>query len=551
MGESGQLTRRTMLAQTAAGAAMLLSPHLATAAGDPGRITSRALGSLGDTPRAIRPPAAAVLVGVQWSTPSHPSLELRVLDGVGRWGGWVSAASQGHDPDGAGSQGEARFGEPLWIGRGSQWIELRSRDEVNDVVLHFISQAPAPSAKAAVAYPRAQPVLDAGPGQPPIIARRGWAQGQAPPERLAGYGRILLAFVHHTVNPNGYSAADVPAMLRAIFDYHRYVRGFFDIAYNFLIDAYGRIWEGRAGGIDMAVIGAHAGAYNQESTGVAMLGDFTSVVPSTAALRALEHLLAWKLSLHGVPAHGKTRVLVEPMDAFYTPFRPGAHVLLPRIAGHRDGDLTDCPGNALYARLPAIRRRVAPLAGVPAVITFVAPRATAGQPVALGGAIGMSRGTPLAGAAVEIQQLHWRPGAAHASTETLARTVSSSGGAWQASVTLEHNAFLRALHRAAPAAVSDWQQVDVALAIALNLVSTAPLQVSGTIAPGHRRVLVTLYRAGHLHRPIAVRHANGSQRSFEVTLPSPPPGDYVVIARTRASSLNAAGSSPPVRVTIT
>ena len=126
-----------------------------------------------------------------------------------------------------------------------------------------------------------------------------------------------------------------------------------------MIDAFGRIWEGRAGGIDMAVLGAQAGGYNAHSMGVAMLGDFMNVVPSRAAINAVEHLLAWKLSLHGVPAIGRATVVVDPADAFYTPFAPGAHVSLPRIAGHRDGDTTDCPGNALYRRLRSIRPRVA------------------------------------------------------------------------------------------------------------------------------------------------------------------------------------------------
>ena len=144
-------------------------------------------------------------------------------------------------------------------------------------------------------------------------------------------------------------------MLLAIFDYHKFVRNFFDIGYNFVIDAFGRIWEARAGGIDEPVVGAQAGAYNEESTGVAVLGTFTSVVPPQAAITALEHLLAWKLALHGVPALGRVMVVVDPADAFYTPFRPGAHVMLPRVAGHRDGDLTGCPGTAFYDRLPAIR----------------------------------------------------------------------------------------------------------------------------------------------------------------------------------------------------
>lgn len=97
------------------------------------------------------------------------------------------------------------------------------------------------------------------------------------------------------------------------------------------------------------------------ATGVAVLGTFIDIVPPPAAIRALERLLAWKLSLHGVPAVGHVTVEVDPADAFYTPFKPGAHVSLPRVAGHRQGDSTDCPGDAFFARLPSIRPHVAAL----------------------------------------------------------------------------------------------------------------------------------------------------------------------------------------------
>jgi len=158
------------------------------------------------------------------------------------------------------------------------------------------------------------------------------------------YETVKLRFVHHSDGTNGYSPGEVPSILLGIFAYHVYVRGFWDIAYNFAVDAFGRIWEARAGGIDLPVMGAHAGGYNAESTGMVVLGTFMDVVPSPAAIAALERLLAWKLSLHGVPTHGRVTVEVDPDGAIYTAFAPGAHVSLPRVAGHRDGDTTDVRG---------------------------------------------------------------------------------------------------------------------------------------------------------------------------------------------------------------
>ncbi|HXW58447.1 MAG TPA: N-acetylmuramoyl-L-alanine amidase, partial [Solirubrobacteraceae bacterium] len=253
---------------------------------------------------------------------------------------------------------------------------------------------------------------------------------------------VRMAFVHHTENPNGYLPGEVPAMLRAIFAFHRYVRGWNDIGYNFVIDLYGRIFEARAGGIDEAVVGAQAGGYNTESTGVAVLGEFMSVPVSPAAARALERLLAWKLSLHGVPALGQVTVRVNPAGASYTPFRPGQRVSLPRVAGHRDGDSTDCPGNVLYAQLPELRPRIHRLAGRPARLTLTlagqAPAAP-GQPagavqITLAGTFTFLDGTPITGASVLVQARSVAQRGEVVDEQTLARAVSDAGGSWSATI---------------------------------------------------------------------------------------------------------------------
>jgi hypothetical protein len=347
------------------------------------------------------------------------------------------------------------FGEAIWSGP-ADYVQLRASRPVRGLLVHFVSAQHKRAARAATAYPLATPTLQAGPGQPRIIARRAWADGQAPPAVSPSYGTIKLAFVHHSETPNGYSAGDVPSMILSIFDYHRYTRGFYDIAYNFAIDAYGRTWEARAGGIDRPVVGAHAGAYNTESTGVVVLGSFMDVAPSAAAIDALEHFLAWKLSLHGLPTRGKVSVVVNPADAFYTPFPPGAHVSLPRIAGHRDGDSTDCPGDAFYARLPRIRARSTRLAGTPGHVTLSAPSvATAGTPIRLSGRLALLGGKPIPGAPVEVQQLRG------ASERTIATATTAADGSWQTAVVLQRSALLRALHRPAPAVVSGLTRIRV------------------------------------------------------------------------------------------
>jgi N-acetylmuramoyl-L-alanine amidase len=145
---------------------------------------------------------------------------------------------------------------------------------------------------------------------------------------------MSTAVVHHTVNSNAYGPGDSIGMMRAIWAYHVQSLGYCDIAYNFIIDNYGVPYEGRLGGIDQSVVGAHAIGANYGTTGVAMLGTFSSVLPSSGSLGTLENVIRWKLKIHGD----------NPFDD------PAADIL-----GHRDTSATECPGQALYDYLPYTR----------------------------------------------------------------------------------------------------------------------------------------------------------------------------------------------------
>ena len=94
------------------------------------------------------------------------------------------------------------------------------------------------------------------------------------------YGTIKAGFVHHTVNANDYTAEQVPAIIRGIYAYHTQSRGWSDIGYNFLVDRFGRIWEGRYGGVDRPVVGAHTLNYNEESFAMSAIGNFETAQPS-------------------------------------------------------------------------------------------------------------------------------------------------------------------------------------------------------------------------------------------------------------------------------
>jgi uncharacterized protein with LGFP repeats len=207
----------------------------------------------------------------------------------------------------------------------------------------------------------------ASPVQPAITTHAQWGPGLgwnpspdcAPGPTIAG--ALKFAVVHHTVNSNSYGPNDSAAIVRAIWQYHVGTLGYCDIAYNFLVDQYGQIFEGRVGGIDKAVVAAHTGGFNTNSTGAAFIGDFSSQQPPVAAWNAMVSLLAWKLSLHHVdPSKGFTATSAGAGARWPA----GTVVSFPNaIVGHRDLWPTECPGNAFFPRLGELRDAVQPQIG--------------------------------------------------------------------------------------------------------------------------------------------------------------------------------------------
>jgi len=455
MTDARGMTRRSLFAAAAGAAAGgLVRPAGAVAAISRAALpagvaepvcSERWVGTLSRQPRTVDLGRNADLVGLEWPAASRAvGLELRARREDGSHSPWVPAGGHGHGPDS--SPPSARLtGDPLWTG-GGQTLQLRAARVVDGVRLKLVdvsfgrsarlqALAAGPQATQA-ALPLVSTSLSAGAGQPPIIARRAWARGMAPPRVAPQYGAVEMAFVHHTENPNGYTPAEVPAMLRAIYAFHRYANGWNDIGYNFVLDLFGRIFEARAGGVDEPVVGAQAGGYNLVSTGVAVLGSFSEVPISTAARQSLERLLAWKLSLHGVSAIGRVTVRVNPAGARYSRFPAGAHVSLPHIAGHRDGDSTECPGNVLYGELAGVRRRVQVLAGRPARATLSLVAGASAASGVLSGTVTLLDGTPIAGAPVEIQQRNVSEKGELVDEQTLFQLMTGAGGEWSQPVAI-------------------------------------------------------------------------------------------------------------------
>jgi uncharacterized protein with LGFP repeats len=211
------------------------------------------------------------------------------------------------------------------------------------------------------------PTATLGPGQPPnIISRAEWGAGSG--MRCGGpyYGSGIRAGVlHHTATGNDYAPEDSAAILRSIYAYHTVTLGWCDIAYNALVDKYGQVFEGRAGGITKDVMGSHTGGFNSDVWGVSMIGNFEDDPPPDVMIKTVGRLLGWRLSLDKVNPMGM--VHLKSAGGKYTVVPGGKVVQLPEIFAHRDVGNTECPGNLGYAALAEIRKLAAAFNGPPDV----------------------------------------------------------------------------------------------------------------------------------------------------------------------------------------
>ncbi|MEU7579480.1 FG-GAP-like repeat-containing protein [Streptomyces sp. NPDC041068] len=198
--------------------------------------------------------------------------------------------------------------------------------------------------------------------QPPVVTRAAWGADEStvkdPPEYIE---KVKAVFVHHTVGANDYSCAQSPALVRGLMAYHIETEGWNDLGYNFLVDKCGQIFEGRGGGIDVPVRGAHTYGFNGDSAGIAVLGDFEGDPatnkpagrPTRAALESVARVAAWKLGQYGGNPTGKVTLTAADDTGVW---KKGEQASLNTISGHRDGFATVCPGKNLYAELGEIRR---------------------------------------------------------------------------------------------------------------------------------------------------------------------------------------------------
>lgn len=192
-------------------------------------------------------------------------------------------------------------------------------------------------------------------GMPKVISRAGWGANESlrcsNPTIDDGVSAITI---HHTAGSNNYTEAQAAAQVRGAYSYHAKTLGWCDIGYQSLVDKYGNIYEGRAGGMTKAVQGAHAGGFNQNTWAISMMGDYSYNTPPEATINAVGELAGWRAKVAGFDPTGTDTHYSEGTS--YSKYSYGARVPLPNIFAHRDVGLTACPGDAGYAQMDNIRR---------------------------------------------------------------------------------------------------------------------------------------------------------------------------------------------------
>ncbi len=305
---------------------------------------------------SLSPTALAVRLDADIPQDTDLVIEVRSGADTEHWSPWAPLYTPGLDGDGRRS-----FENLITAAPGERWAQARVRfrgpnnhlPTLRALSLVPIDASRGPStaqimgsaqtrqSRSARSAGLSAPIEAQNVPQPTIISRAEWGANEDwmtwPPE----YSPVRKIIIHHTVTGN--DEADPAAIVRAIYYYHAVVRGWGDIAYNYLVDRYGNIYEGRAGGAN--VVGGHTTSYNVGSVGIGVLGTFGnasgSTDPSSTLVNAIAKLCAWVAARNGIDPLGQSLFI---------------DVTAPNIAGHRDYDITSCPGDYLYVDLDPIRQ---------------------------------------------------------------------------------------------------------------------------------------------------------------------------------------------------
>ncbi|MCA5892758.1 N-acetylmuramoyl-L-alanine amidase [Isoptericola sp. NEAU-Y5] len=310
-----------------------------------------------------------LVAGVTWDAADATEVTevaVRVRED-GRWTPWQSLGIDGigqGDLDTSSEEfADARAGTEPIVSTGADGVQVRVKTADGDSPAGLKVDLVDPGTSAADAHvgddglPAAS--ANAGNGfeiKPRIVSRAGWGADESLSGSWPEYSKKLRAiYVHHTVGTNSYRESQSAALVRGIYAYHTRSRGWPDIGYQFLVDKYGNIFEGRKKSRYDNPVGAQAGGYNTGTIGISAMGNFETARPTSALLNAISKVVAWKAYQYHFNVKGSTTLVTGGSTGSGTRADPGEKVRVPRVLMHRTTNETACPGRYLAAKMGTIR----------------------------------------------------------------------------------------------------------------------------------------------------------------------------------------------------
>ncbi|WP_420175581.1 N-acetylmuramoyl-L-alanine amidase [Luteococcus sp. OSA5] len=294
------------------------------------------------------------MTGLTWADlQGEASFQVRTKTAEG-WQLWETIELEDLPGEGVGRKGS----DPVFVGEANA-VEARiitsatTPATITDPQLALINseQAAGDENLPTTSEPKVSAAAaSSGVARPSIVSRAGWGADESwlringsscVPANLAN--TIRAAIVHHTAGTNSYSSAQSASIVRGIYAYHVKTLGWCDIGYNFLIDKYGKIYEGRHGGMELPVRGAHATSWNTDTVGVSVMMNSSTAQQSAAAMSAMSRVVAWKLAGNYRDPNAKLTLAGKYINT---------------IARHGDVMATSCPGTNITAAMPSFRSQV-------------------------------------------------------------------------------------------------------------------------------------------------------------------------------------------------
>lgn len=191
-------------------------------------------------------------------------------------------------------------------------------------------------------------------GMPKVVSRSGWGADESKRCQQPTYDDGIKAMtLHHTAGSNNYTPAQAAAQVRAAYEYHAQNLGWCDIGYNVLVDKFGTIYEGRYGGLDKAVQGAHVGGFNSHNWGISMIGNYEIAEPSQKMLNSVAEIAGWKAAISGIDPTGTATLTSGGFGG--SKYAAGTQATVPAFSGHNDFHYTQCPGSHTVQHWKEIR----------------------------------------------------------------------------------------------------------------------------------------------------------------------------------------------------